>query len=361
MHFKLFILMLFLFGLTAQAQTPFTASWDFEGNNGGSVNSPNVSISSANLSGNVREVGYPNGAAGDAISISLWPTTGLDETKYVEVSLTPQNYRMSITSISFQCNHSPQGPAQIAVRSNRDNFGSTIGAGAVGNNFGNYNYSVAFNDLENTVSFRIYAYSSIDLFGTLRIDNLRVNGTVTVIPLPVELTYFRGQAIDNQVELNWETAWEKNAAHFDVQRSRDLKEFVTFQSLAAAGDVSERTHYTALDASPVLGVMYYRLRQVDRDGQLVYSKIIPIYFNSEDPQLWVFGNPAPRHNIQVRLRHITPSDVQLFSFSGHSIPLKWQPSGTDDYIFQTIAPAGWYWLVGEHQGKRVSQKIWLTD
>ncbi len=204
-------------------------------------------------------------------------------------------------------------------------------------------------------------FSSAADLGTLRIDNLRVNGTVTVVPLPVELTYFRGQAIDNQVELNWETAWEQNASHFDVQRSRDLKEFVTFQSLAAAGDVSERKHYTTLDASPVPGVMYYRLRQVDRDGQFVYSKIIAIKYNSAEPQLWVFGNPAPRHSIQVRLRHIAPSDVRLFSFSGQSIPLQWQPAGTDDYIFQTIAPAGWYWLVGEHQGKRVSQKIWLTD
>ncbi|AEI47476.1 hypothetical protein [Runella slithyformis] len=362
MHFRLFISVFFLFRFTAQAQTPFTAAWDFEGNTNGSVNSPNVSVSSVGLSGSVNQAGFPAGASGTSISIRLWTTGGLNTNKYVEFSITPQNYRCAITSVSFACNRSPQGPTQVALRSSQDGFSGNLGSGSVGENFGTQNYSVSFSGLENTVTFRIYAYSAMDDLGTLRIDNLRINGTVMVIPLPVELTYFRGQAVDRQVELSWETAWEKNAAHFDVQRSRELKEFITFQSLAAAGDVSdERTHYTAMDASPVPGVMYYRLRQVDRDGQFMYSKIIAVYYNSEEPQLWVFGNPASRHGIQVRLRHIAPSEVRLFSFSGQSLPLQWQPSGTDDYIFQTIAPAGWYWLVGEHQGKRVSQKMWLTD
>lgn len=361
MHFKLFILVLYLFVLTAQAQTPFTASWDFEENTSGSVNSPNVSISSIGLSGSVNHAGYPVGVSGKSYSVRLWSISGLNTNKYLEFSITPQNYRCAITSVSFACNRSPQGPTQIALRSNQDGFSGNLGSGSVGENFGTQNYSVAFSGLENAVTFRIYAYSATDDLGTLRIDNLRVNGTVTVVPLPVELTYFRGQVVNNQVELNWETSWEQNASHFDVQRSRDLSEFVTFQSLAAAGDVSERTLYTATDAAPVPGVMYYRLRQVDRDGQFVYSKVIPVHFDVNAPQLWVFGNPTSGRNIQVRLRHFLPSEIKLFSLNGQAIPLLWQSLGADDYIFQTIAPDGWYWLVGEHQGKRISQKIWLAD
>ncbi len=361
MHFKLFILVLSLFVLTAQAQTPFTASWDFEGNTSGSVNSPNVNISSVGLSGSVNEAGYPIGVSGKSYSIRLWSIGGLNTNKYLEFSITPKNYRCAITSVSFAFNRSLQGPTQLVLRSSQDGFSSNLGSASVGENFSNQNYSTSFTQLENTVTFRIYAYSAMDDLGTLRIDNLRVNGNVTVVPLPVELTYFRGEVVDNQVELNWETSWEQNASHFDVQRSRDLSEFVTFQSLTAAGDISERTIYTATDAAPVPGVIYYRLRQVDRDGQFVYSKIIPIHFDINAPQLWVFGNPTSARNIQVRLRHFLPSEIKLFSFNGQAIPLQWQSLGIEDYIFQTIAPDGWYWLVGEHQGKRVSQKIWLAD
>jgi hypothetical protein len=346
--------------LQAAAQTPFTASWDFEGNTGGSVNSPNVGISSANLS-NVNEAGYPAGANGDAISIRLWPTSGLDGNKYVEVSLTPQNYRMSITSISFDCNRSAQGPTQLSVRTNQDSFSSDIGSTSVGTGFSNQNYSVAFNNLENTVSFRIYAHTAMDILGTLRLDNLRINGTVAVVPLPVELTYFRGQVFDNQIQLSWETAWERNAAQFEVQRSSDLKEFVTVNTLTAAGDSRDRMRYTFTDSSPILGTNYYRLRQTDHDGKFEFSKIIAVIFETNMPQIWLFGNPTSTYQIRVRLDKLTPADLQLYSFSGQQILFSWQAIATNDYIIQTIAPAGWYWLVGQHQMQRVSQKVLLIE
>lgn len=361
MKIRLYVVLLFLFSFAAQSQNPFTASWDFEKNTGGSVNNPNVSISSANLSGSVREAGYPNGATGDAISISLWPMTGLDGNKYVEVSLTPQNYRMSINSISFQCNHSPQGPAQIEVRSNQDNFGSTIGSGGVGNNFSNYNYSVGFNDLENTVTFRIYAYSSIDLFGTLRLDNLRINGTVMVIPLPVELAYFKGQVFNNQIQLSWETAWERNAAYFEVQRSSDLKEFVTLKTVAAAGDNRDRTYYTFTDESPMPGTNYFRLRQMDSDGKFEFSKIIPVKVDTQKPEIWLYGNPVSTRQIRVRLQNIDPSEVQLVSLNGQSFSFSWQTVATNDYLLQTNAPSGSYWLVGQSQNQKTSQKVLLIE
>lgn len=360
MKIKLFVL-LFLLSKFTHAQTPFTASWDFEGNTGGNVNNPNVSISSANLSGSIREVGYPNGATGDAISTSLWPTTGLDNSKYIEVSLTPQNYRMSITSISFECNHSPQGPAQLEVRSNQDNFGSTIGSGAINNNFSSYNYSVGFNDLETTFTFRIYAHSSIDLFGTLRLDNLRINGTVMVVPLPVELTYFRGQVFNNQIQLSWETAWERNAIHFEVQRSSDLKEFVTLNTVAAVGNTRDKAYYTSTDESPMPGTNYYRLRQIDADGMFEFSKIIPVKVDADFPQIWLYGNPVSSRQIRVRLQNIEPSDMQLISLNGQLFPFSWQSIGTNDYLLQTNAPSGLYWLVGQSQHRKLSQQVLLIE
>lgn len=361
MHKRLCIgLFISWMALGAVAQTPFTASWDFENNTGGSVNSPNVNISSANLS-NVNEAGFPAGATGDAISIRLWPTGGLDGSKYVEVSLTPQNYRMSITSISFDCNRSAQGPTQLSVRTNQDNFSSDIGSTSVGTGFSNQNYSVSFNNLENTVSFRIYAHTAMDILGTLRLDNLRINGTVAVVPLPVELTYFRGQVFNNQVQLSWETAWERNAAHFEVQRSSDLKEFVTLSTLFAAGDNRDKKRYTFTDDFPMPGINYYRLRQTDYDGKFELLKIISVNLDINTPQIWLYGNPTSARQIRVRLQKLTPSDLQLYSLNGQQAPFSWQAISTNDYILQTIAPVGWYWLIGQHQAQKVSQKVLLVE
>ncbi|WP_028664033.1 T9SS type A sorting domain-containing protein [Runella zeae] len=349
------ILFFAFLALSVQAQTSFTASWNFDGNNNSSVNNANVTASSASLTG-TNLAGYPS----NAISIRLWTTGGLNTGKYVEFSVTPQNYRFSITSVSFECNRSAQGPTQVALRSSQDGFSNNIGTASVSESTSNPSFSVAFTELENTVTFRLYGYAAGDDLGTLRIDNLRLNGTVLLVPLPVELISFKAQRLAQNIEIHWQTAWEKNADFFDVQRSHNLHEFSTLTSQSAVGDTRTLSRYQYTDESPLLGVNYYRLRQVDRDGKFVYSKIVAVYFGEGSPHIGFYQNPTSSSNIRVRLLRFVPSDLQLVSLSGQLVPFEWQPLGGDDYIFKTIAPTGWYWIVGYYEGQRVSQKIWLS-
>src|SRR5690606_36044856 len=39
----------------------------------------------------------------------------------------------------------------------------------------------------------------------------------------------------------------------------------------------ERLHYTTVDAKPLAGTNYYRLKQTDYDGKFEYSNIINVY------------------------------------------------------------------------------------
>jgi hypothetical protein len=305
--------------------------------------------------------GYPAGQTGDAISLQFWPTAGLSTGEYVEVSVAPQNYRFSLSSIAFDYNRSNTGPTQLAVRTSQDNFSNNIGTASVGTGFSGQNFSVSFNGIESEVKFRIYGYSAGSTNGTLRLDNLRINGTVAVVPLPVELTYFQGKTFDNQIELSWETAWERNAAYFEVQRSSDLKEFLTLSTLAAKGDTRDRTRYIFADLAPMPGTNYYRLRQTDHDGKQEISKIISVNINSNTPQIWLYGNPTSTRRIQVRLQNMNPFDVQLFSLNGQSFSFTWQAIASNDYFLQTNAPAGWYWLVGQYQNQKVSQRVLLVE
>ncbi|MVM41651.1 hypothetical protein GO730_34910 [Spirosoma sp. HMF3257] len=96
-------------------------------------------------------------------------------------------------------------------------------------------------------------------------------------PLPVQLLSFQGKPIGNQVALLWETAWEQNSDYFEVQRSRDAKEFVSIGRVAALDESKSRHSYSLLDQNPVAGTGYYRLKQVDKgEQQTTYSKMIAI-------------------------------------------------------------------------------------
>ena len=117
------------------------------------------------------------------------------------------------------------------------------------------------------------------------------NTNVAINPLPVELSSFTAQRQgDKLVAVNWATASEKNSAYFEVQRSGDGVEFATVVTVAAQGHSSKTTSYAALDPAAPAGTLYYRLRQVDRDGTVAYSPLASVAGGK--PALALHPNPA---------------------------------------------------------------------
>ena len=112
---------------------------------------------------------------------------------------------------------------------------------------------MAYTDIEATTTFRIYGYSAISGSGALRLDNLTINGKVALVPLPVDLTIFKAQVFDKQIDINWQTASERNVLRFEVQRSIDALEFMTLSNIETNGDSYQQKNYHFLDKNPVEG------------------------------------------------------------------------------------------------------------
>ena len=92
--------------------------------------------------------------------------------------------------------------------------------------------------------------------------------------LPVQILNFTATQKANTIVLNWTTATESNNLGFDIERSADGISFtkIGFVGSAAAGGNSNTLHsYTTIDAHPLNGTNYYRLKQADWDGHTTYS------------------------------------------------------------------------------------------
>lgn len=114
-------------------------------------------------------------------------------------------------------------------------------------------------------------------------------------PLPVELTAFTATAEGPAaIRLAWATASEKNSASFEVQRSLNGRTFTVVGTLAAAGTSSARNSYAWLDEQlPAnVAVLYYRLRQVDADGQSAYSPVRATMLRAAAIRLTLVPNPT---------------------------------------------------------------------
>lgn len=111
--------------------------------------------------------------------------------------------------------------------------------------------------------------------------------------LPVEFANFRGWN-DNAINvLQWITETELNNERFEIERSIDLRDgFTAIGVVNGAGNSSEVLTYLFEDTAPMLGVNYYRLRQVDFDGTFTYSKIIAIDVKGLKGAQVFFPNPT---------------------------------------------------------------------
>jgi hypothetical protein len=165
--------------------------------------------------------------------------------------------------------------------------------------------------------------------GTIVMDNLKIRDISGV--LPVKLTDFNAQTIDNKVELGWETAWERNSKEFIVQRSSDLKEFGDIGRVTAAGETDGRRQYSFTDNTPLLGASYYRLRMVDQDGSYEYSKVKDVIVRPGDPLVLVSPNPATSGVVRVRAFGVDVSSLRLTSLLGQSISYRIQRAGPDTW------------------------------
>ncbi len=96
--------------------------------------------------------------------------------------------------------------------------------------------------------------------------------------LPIELIDFTARAKDDNALLEWATAMEINNRGFEIQRSPDENRWESLGFVEGAGNSNDLINYTFIDEAPKYGDNYYRLKQLDLDGQYSYSEVEVVKF-----------------------------------------------------------------------------------
>ncbi|KAA0993660.1 T9SS type A sorting domain-containing protein [Dyadobacter aurulentus] len=129
-----------------------------------------------------------------------------------------------------------------------------------------------------------------------------INAFTTLSTLPVKLVRFEGiLAADGSARLEWETAEEYNNAGFEVQKSTDARQFENIGWVDGAGDIKVSKQYQFID-NQLVTTSYYRLKQVDTDGQFSFSKIIRVIPPNESlDRFTAFPNPVQDGKVTASL------------------------------------------------------------
>ncbi len=116
-------------------------------------------------------------------------------------------------------------------------------------------------------------YSSSAGFGNYV---LSVTNGDPCVPLPITLIDFSGEFKDDKVFLKWSTASEQNNDYFYIERSLDGLNWIRIIEKTGSGNTSYQIDYSSVDNKPFIGINYYRLTQVDFDGQKETFDIIAV-------------------------------------------------------------------------------------
>ncbi|MGB4843912.1 MAG: T9SS type A sorting domain-containing protein, partial [Ferruginibacter sp.] len=103
-------------------------------------------------------------------------------------------------------------------------------------------------------------------------------GTVAILPL--RLLSFTAQRKNAHAELNWRTDNEVNTSHFVIEKSFTGAAYTAIGNIPSANTAGVHD-YRFTDQSPGKGIIFYRLKQVDINGNYKYSETRTVYFSDD--------------------------------------------------------------------------------
>ncbi len=99
---------------------------------------------------------------------------------------------------------------------------------------------------------------------------------VNYFPTPVELQSFSAVVRGGKVNLEWNTATEKNNRGFEIEKKSAKTDYKTIGFVQGSGTVSTPNHYSFIDENSTKGLYTYRLKQIDFDGSYAFSSEVTV-------------------------------------------------------------------------------------
>lgn len=219
------------------------------------------------------------------------------------------------------------------------------------------------NSIDVTSSFSVASLPSGSYNFYIRSRNNPWSHT-TVVPFivgnvtPVSWLYVKGVINNNKSMITWATANEQNSRHFELEHSINGRDFTSIATVIAAGNSNTQKIYNAVHTSPISGVNFYRIKQVDIDGSFRYSATISLLMQGSGV-MQVSPNPARNYFVLLLDGFAAPTQLNLYNSSGQRVLQQQLPAALRHTINTSNLPAGQYLLETITGGKKQSCQLLL--
>lgn len=179
--------------------------------------------------------------------------------------------------------------------------------------------------------------------------------------LPIDLIYFEGENINDSNMLTWATTNELNHDYFELEKSTDAINFESIAKIKSKSLSENSNRQLAYSYYDVACKAYYRLKQVDLNGDFKYHKTIFVESEKEKNKPLVMPNPAHNHlSISYKSKTNQLNTIKLFDISGREIQSEQALFNDDNPVFLLDIEkqkSGLYFLIIITEFETYHQKI----
>lgn len=173
--------------------------------------------------------------------------------------------------------------------------------------------------------------------------------------LPITLTYFDVSAKKQDALVRWGVSNQTNNQFFEIEKSKDAINWQKITTIDGAGTTSQYLEYQYLDKNAFKGISYYRLKQIDFNGEFSYSSIVSINIKKE---INIYPNPA-KDFINVAINsNVEPFFIKIIDNIGKEYEIKEYQKQNDTIIIDIKhLPNGIYYFRWIDESEIITKKV----
>jgi type IX secretion system substrate protein len=159
--------------------------------------------------------------------------------------------------------------------------------------------------------------NNVTAFSPFSLANTQANQN----PLPVTFGNIKGYAKNGGIQIDWTIYTEHNVDHYEIERSvNGVQQFTTIGQIAAR-NTNNQTEYGWLDATPVNGINFYRIKTVDLDSKISYSIIVRVNLILSAEDIVIYPNPAQKGYVSFQAGNLHRGNytLKIINSSGQEI------------------------------------------
>lgn len=143
-------------------------------------------------------------------------------------------------------------------------------------------------------------------------------------PLPVLYDSVAAYLKNNAVNIEWSNLTERDIATYFVERSINGKDFSVISQHLPKSNRDDKASYLSIDPEPVPGTSFYRIKTIEKNTKIIFSKIMRVETDQIIPKFTLYPNPLKGSHLSLSLSGVKEGKycIRVINTSGQSIHQK---------------------------------------